>query len=78
MNVGLRQFKPIQQVAARIEVCGPGRLWPSLCGGVDVRGDGSIEPFVGRFSRSVVEVAAGESPLQALRRALRVGDRAAG
>lgn len=56
-----RSFEPVQRVIARIEV---GR------GGLDIRGDGSCEAWIGRIRRRLVEQRAGESPYDALRRAL--------
>ncbi|MEX2195191.1 MAG: hypothetical protein WD844_07875 [Thermoleophilaceae bacterium] len=56
-----RSFEPVQRVVARIEVGG---------GGVDIRGDGSCEAWTGRFRRRLVEQRDGESPYDALRRAL--------
>jgi hypothetical protein len=64
---GLSQsYAPVQQVALRGEVAGPG----GLRGGVDVRGDGSAEAYTGRLRRRLVERRAGETAYDALRRAL--------
>ena len=60
-----RELAPVEQVALRGEVAGPG-----VRGGVDVRGDGSAEAFTGRWRRVLVEREAGETAYDALRRAL--------
>jgi hypothetical protein len=63
----LGRYEPAQQVAARLELSGPG----GARGGVDVRGDGSAEAYTGRFRRKLVARRGNESPYDALRRALR-------
>jgi hypothetical protein len=60
-----RRFEPEDQVTARLELSGPGRLRL----GVDVRGDGTAVPFTGRLIRKPVERGDGESAYDALRRA---------
>ena len=61
-----RRFEPVQQVVARVEVAGPRRLR----GGVDVRGDGSSEAYVGRLRRRLLEQRDGESACETLSREL--------
>jgi hypothetical protein len=61
----VRDLAPVEQVALRGEVSGPG-----IHGGIDVRGDGSAEAFTGRWRRVVVEAEPGETAYDALRRAL--------
>jgi hypothetical protein len=63
----VRDLAPVEQVALRAEVAGPG-----VRGGIDVRGDGSAEAFTGRWRRVLVERRAGETAHDALRRALGV------
>lgn len=70
VDVRYKRFEPIQQVAARLELAGPERLIPTIRAGVDVRGDGSTEAYLGRIKRQVVEQRKGESAYRALRRVL--------
>jgi hypothetical protein len=62
----IRRIEPVQQVVARLELRGPARLRA----GVDVRGDGSSEAYLGRVRRRLVEQWPGEDAYGALRRAL--------
>ena len=65
-----RRIEPVRQVAARLEIAGPGGRGRSVRGGVDLRGDGSVEAFTGRVRRALVERAPGEAATDALARAL--------
>jgi hypothetical protein len=63
VDIKISRFDPVQQVTARLELAGKG-----LRAGIDIRGDGSIETWTGRFHRELVEQRPGESPFDALRR----------
>jgi hypothetical protein len=58
-----RTFTPQQQVAGRVELAGPG-----VRAGIDVRGDGEAEAWIGRVRRQVIEQEGRETPYDALRR----------
>jgi hypothetical protein len=65
-----KTFEPIERVVARIEISGQRRgLVSRDRAGIDVRGDGSMEAFVGRTSREVIDPLPGETVVEALRRA---------
>jgi hypothetical protein len=73
VDVKFKRFDPIAQVAARLELAGPERLMPRVRAGLDVRGDGSTEAYLGRIKREVVQQRNGETADRALRRALGEG-----
>jgi hypothetical protein len=74
VDLRYKKLEPGQQVFARIEIAGPERLLASVRAGLDIRGDGSAEPYLGRLRRSAISPRAGEDPATALRRVLGAAD----
>jgi len=72
IDVKVRYYRPEDQVRMRAEIRGPERFVPKVRCGIDVRGDGSLEPWTGGAERHDVPVAAGETAWNALRRSLGV------
>jgi hypothetical protein len=64
-----RTIEASRLVSVRLELSGPGRIMPAFRGGIDLRGDGSMEAFTGRSRRTLIAQGERESPTQALRRA---------
>jgi hypothetical protein len=71
IDLKVRRFEPAQQVVARLELSGPGRLLPRLRAGVDVHGDGSTEAYLGHLTRDPVTRRKGDTTYKALRRAIK-------
>jgi len=66
----LRRYAPEDQVVARIELSGPERRLASKHAGIDVRGDGTTEAYLGRVRRQALDVGPDEKAVAAVRRAL--------
>ena len=70
LDLRYKKLEPVQQVYARLELAGPERLMASVRVGIDIRGDGSAEPYHGGLRRRSIEQQFGESATAALRRVL--------
>ena len=65
----LRDFEPGQRVHARLEIS-TGGLLRGRDAGVDVMGDGAVVPFSGGIRRTELELGGGQSPFDAVTKAL--------
>jgi hypothetical protein len=65
-----RRIDAARQVAVRGEISRRHGLLGSERGGIDLRGDGSTEAYIGRVPRRLIELGPGESAYDGLRRAL--------
>ncbi len=65
----LRDFKPEDQVHARLEISGRGLLRKPVAG-VDVRGDGTFMPYRGGLGREELDPSGHETPFELVRETL--------
>lgn len=70
----LRDFKPGDQVRARLQLTGRGFLRKPTAG-IDVRGDGTFMPFRGGVGREELDPADHETPFELVRETLEAEDR---
>jgi hypothetical protein len=63
VDTKVRRYEAGDQVAARVELSGRG-----VAAGVDVRGDGAVQAWTGRWSRKPLPLEDGETVYDALRR----------
>jgi len=63
VDMRVRRYEAGDQVAGRVELNGPG-----VAVGVDVRGDGGIQAWTGRWRRRPLKLEDGETPFEGLRR----------
>jgi hypothetical protein len=66
----IRTYEPETQVAARFEISTGGLLGGDTAG-IDVMGDGRLVPFRGGMVRKELEPKGGQTPYDAVRKALR-------
>ncbi|HEX5762380.1 MAG TPA: hypothetical protein VFY04_04585 [Solirubrobacterales bacterium] len=65
----LREFKPEDQVRARLQISGRGLLRKPVAG-VDVRGDGAFVPFRGGIGRQELDPTDYDTPFDLVRETL--------
>jgi hypothetical protein len=65
VDMKIRRYEAGDQVAARVELSGP-----RVAAGVDVRGDGAVQAWTGRWRRQPLPLEDGETVYEALRRTL--------
>ena len=66
----IRRFEPSDQVNARLQLTGPGRLFHKPSAGVDVRGDGTFVPFAGGVAREELDPTDRDTPFDIVRETL--------
>lgn len=66
---GLRDFKPSDQVHARLQLSGKGLLRKPVAG-VDVRGDGEFVPYRGGTRREELDPSRHDTPFDVVRETL--------
>jgi len=69
-KVARERFDTLDDALEELEVAGPGRFLPAKRGGVDVRGDGSVQAYVGGVRRRPLKAKGRTTPFEALRQAL--------
>jgi hypothetical protein len=71
----LREFKPADQVQARLQIVGRRGLLRKSVAGVDVRGDGTFMPFRGGYAREELDPSRHQTPFELVRETLQAGER---
>lgn len=66
----IRDYKPADQVRARLQLAGKGRWGRRPSAGVDVRGDGAFVPFSGGMVREELDPSGHETPFDLVRETL--------
>jgi hypothetical protein len=69
----LRDFKPEDQVQARLQLSGKGLLHKPIAG-IDVRGDGTFMPYRGGVRREELDPSKHETPFDLVRETLESDD----